>query len=323
MWSSGLTEYEDNALPSTPGAFYLSVIGPTASGKSNLAMLLAERLQGEIVNCDSIQLYKNFDIGSAKPSTKDQTNIRHHLIDYISWEQSFDASLFATVARKTIADVSAKHKLPIAVGGSGLYLRALWGEQFHNLPSDPNTRAQFQHRSHDDLYAELKEKDPQRAKEIHQHDIYRLTRALEIIALTGKPMSQILQEARAKQTLDNPFSCPCIILLSPERSQLHHNIALRTKFMLKNGLIDEVKSILDQGCPRESKIMQSIGYKQVGDFLAGEVRKCELEEKIIFATRQYAKRQVTWYKKVNAHITLESHPNIDEFVKKLAKYFPK
>lgn len=264
---------------------YICIGGPTASGKSSLAMRIAQELGGEIVCGDSVQIYRGFDIGSAKPTPDEMKLVPHHLFDICDWSQTYDAFSYARDARRVILEIASRGKTPIVVGGTGLYLRALMGDAFDSGPHDPVLRAELNLQTSAELMHELQETDPVRAAQIHEHDHFRLARAVEVARLGGGTgVSELWFPER-------------LILCSPERAQLHSNIAQRVAIMLENGLIAEVESLLAQGCTREAKPMQSIGYKQVAAFLHGELSREELPSRILFATRQYAKRQCTWFKR--------------------------
>ncbi|NRA44452.1 MAG: tRNA (adenosine(37)-N6)-dimethylallyltransferase MiaA [Oligoflexales bacterium] len=284
-------------------ASFLSVIGPTASGKSSLALGLAQEFGAELVNCDSVQVYRGFDIGSAKPSAAEQDLVPHHLLDCVSWHEDYDAARFAEMARSSILEINRRGKLAIVVGGSGLYLRFLWGQSFHELPSDPVLREELNSQDSGSLYKRLQSLDPLRAEQLHPKDKFRITRAIEINLLAGKTISE-LTKASVKAT----FPPLGVIFINRERSELHERIAQRASAMLAQGFLDEVKSLLALGCPHDAKPMQSIGYKQAVDYLEGQslYNKAQLLEKIIVATRQYAKRQLTWYRKVQHDIAIDN-----------------
>lgn len=290
---------------------YLAIIGPTASGKSDLALKLASELDGEIVSCDSVQIYKGFDIGSAKPTADERARIPHHLLDLMEWSESFDANQYRLAARKVIADIESRGKQAIVVGGTGLYFRALWGYEFHDLPHDEILKQELSKLSQDELYDKLKQLDPERSAVLHKHDKFRLVRACEVAILTGGSVSDYIKN----QDLS---LCPpaFIIKCLPSKSQLHENIVKRTQQMLDQGLIAETKKLLSQGCPFDAKPMQSIGYRQVCDYLSSEISPAarssvvneELSAKIITATRQYAKRQYTWFQKIEPNLTCAQYP---------------
>lgn len=274
---------------------YISILGPTASGKSSLAMKLAKELGGEIVSCDSVQLYKDFDIGAAKATKEDQALVRHHMIDLLGPGESYDAAQYALAARKAIREIWARGKTPIVVGGTGLYYRFLVGDKVHALPSDKSLKEQIKKLSDEELYKKLSELDPARAKELHENDRYRLVRALEIILSADSQFSEQI----TKDGLE-PFTPERCILLNPPRALLHERIKLRSREMITEGLVDEVKK-LRETFSVDAKPMQTIGYKQVNQFLDGEIEtEEEMFLRILYATRQYAKRQVTFFKKLKA-----------------------
>ena len=291
---------------------YIAILGPTASGKSDLAMKLAKKLNGEIVCCDSVQLYKDFDIGSNKPTKKEQEEVPHHMLDMFDAGDNFDAFQYADKAKTVIRSIYQKDKLPIVVVGTGLYFRALEGTDFHQLPSDETLREELNQQSRTQLEQTLKSLDPERFQEIHEHDTYRLIRAVEIALLTKKT-----KKDWSKTEKSTSFA-PCYnILLSPPRKDLHEKIALRVKKMLKSSWIEEVKGLLDKGYDPDSKALQSIGYRQIVLYLLKKLSEDELEEKILFATRQYAKRQITWFKKTKAHYAITNSFDFNNLCEKI------
>lgn len=260
-----------------------------------VAHRLALELGGEIVSCDSVQLYRRFDIGAAKPSREEQAQVPHHMIDILDWSDLYDARHYANDAYRAIDDILNRKKIPVIVGGTGLYLRALWGVEWDDLPSDPSLRAELESLTNEQLAESLQAIDPARAQKIHVNDRYRLLRAVELIRLLGKPISEVSGQRDQK-----PFGH--VIRIFPPRALAHEAIAERTKRMLDDGFIEEVRGLLTKGCPVEAKPMQSIGYKQVCQWLESQMKNRKvLEESIVAATRQYAKRQYTWFKQVAAN----------------------
>ncbi len=273
---------------------YIAIVGPTASGKSSFALQLAEELGGEIINCDSIQFYQGFDIGSAKATQEERAHIPHHGIDLFSWKDTFDASQYQKFAREAIAEISARGAVPIVVGGSGLYFRALVGDRFDDLPSDPVLRGSLQHtHSEKERYEKLQKLDPVRAKEIHPHDEFRTLRALEVVMSSGQTFADCVQASRQA-----PFPPACTIYMKPEKEILEANIRTRVASMLQSNWIAEVQGLLQAGCPLSAIPMSSIGYRQVAEFLQGRLSKENLESEIFTATRRYAKKQRTWFRQV-------------------------
>ncbi len=297
---------------------FLVIGGPTASGKSALAIKLAQDFDGEIINADSVAMYRRFDIGTAKPSLVDRKLVAHHLIDILDAEEELDASRYGDLALAKITELQSMGKLPIVVGGSGLYLRALMREKFHDLPHSPTLRSELSALSNDELFKRLQIVDPERALKIHQNDHFRLARALEIFTLTGKTMAE-LTEAPSKESQQDAI----IITIDPDRKILHQRIASRTEKMLEEGLVEEVKQILASGVPPTAKPFSTIGYKQVLAFLQGHLEAGQLHEQILFATRQLAKRQCTWFHKIPSDIRLQnenlSSENLITLSKKLLR----
>lgn len=292
---------------------WLAILGPTGSGKSALALAIAAALDGEIVSCDSVQLYRGFDLGAAKPTAAERQAVAHHLIDCLDWHQDFDAAQYALLARQTLADVWTRRRLPIVVGGTGLYFRALVAEAFHDaMPKDETLRAQLKQQSTPALYEQLLELDPRRAAQLHPHDRFRVVRAVELCRLLGRPVSDVLQ---APGTDDTPLRRHChLLILDPPRMRLHAAIAQRTHNMLQQGLVSEVQGLLQRGVDPLCKPMQSIGYKQVVAVLQAGQDVGGVAGAVEAATRQYAKRQSTWFRKVRADSRLTDWEATDVIV---------
>ncbi len=289
---------------------FVAVVGPTASGKSFVGMELAKAFQGTIICCDSVQLYRGFDIGSAKPSAQDQARVPHLLFDQFAWDEVCDAAIYARLARAAITDVVDAGRLPIVVGGTGLYLRALIGELWDDdVPSDEGLRQRLAIRQSADLYAELRERDPRRAGQLHENDRFRVIRALEINFLTGAPVRDSAASTRPPPPRDH-----LLVFMNPPRDALYANINDRVRSMLSGGLIDEVRGLLDAGVDPSCKVMGSIGYKEVFRMLSGHLPVADLERDIATATRQYAKRQVTWFKKIAADAVLSETSDVTELL---------
>lgn len=284
-WRIGLTAEVPN---------YFAIVGPTASGKSQLALALAKAYAGEIVNCDSVQVYQGFDIGSAKPTPQERQVVPHHLFDIRTWQQDYDAACFAQDAAACIAAIRQRGKRAILVGGTGLYLRALWGRSFrHDLPKDESLRRRLVLLSNSELVNFLQQRDPVRCTQIHSNDRFRLLRAAELVTLLDGPVSALNEGMPNQEQRHGAFS----IYINPPRPTLHERIAQRTPAMLAAGLLDEVATLLAAGVDPECKPMQSIGYKQCVAVLQGREPASELTERIKAATRQYAKRQCTFFRK--------------------------
>ncbi len=303
-----MTDKIKSLLPHGAKPDFIVVGGPTASGKSSLALELAVALAGEIICCDSVQIYRGFNLGSAKPSQFERDTVPHHLFDVFAWNENCDAAIYAAKAKAAIASIRTKGRLPIVVGGTGLYLRALLGDQWDDdIPSDEGLRAQLNERESGDLFSQLLALDPRRAGQLHVNDRFRVRRALEINLLTGAPVRPV------KSSMDQK-RLHSMIYLNPPKEVLHDRINLRTKQMLSEGLVEEVKGLLSEGVSADCKPMKSIGYKEVVAMLDGQLAPGELEPAIALATRQYAKRQTTLFNKVLSDAVLRQPPNSGEIV---------
>ncbi|HTQ75470.1 MAG TPA: tRNA (adenosine(37)-N6)-dimethylallyltransferase MiaA [Burkholderiales bacterium] len=270
-------------------------IGPTASGKSELAAALAERFPVEVVSVDSAQVYRGMDIGTAKPSPAERAAVPHHLIDILDPTESYSAARFRSDALRFIGEISARGRLPLLVGGTMLYFKAL-REGLSELPeSDAAARAQIDAeaaaRGWPALHKELARIDPATAARLKPNDAQRIQRALEIHRITGNPMSQLVGRRRTAL----PFRLVEVALIPSDRSELHRRIEARFEAMLQRGLVEELRELrkrytLRPGLPS----MRCVGYRQAWQHLEGEYDRDELRNRGIYATRQLAKRQLTW-----------------------------
>lgn len=293
---------------------YVVIAGPTASGKSGLGIRLAKELGGDIVNFDSVQVYRGFDIGAAKPTRDEMSEVPHHLFDIVEPHEEYDARKFSQDALEVMRGIWTRKRIPILVGGTGLYLRALWGEQFHeDMPKDQELRDQLEKRSNPELMKELQRIDPERARKIHLNDRFRLVRAVELAILLGGP-------AFARETSGGERGQGFVIILDPDRGVLHQRIAERSKMMLEAGLLEEVQRLLDAGVPQTVKPFGSIGYKQCLEAINDGISSDALLEKIKAATRQYAKRQTTWFKKVSCQLRLTDACQLEEHQESLRRH---
>lgn len=277
----------------------VAIAGPTASGKSSLAIHLAQRFSGEILNCDSLQMFRGFDIGSAKLSPSERQGIPHHFLDILEPDQQFAAGEYMRQAREILAEVSARGRLPIVVGGTGFYLRALIDGLFAGPSRNPNLRQRLSDRAEERgpgyLHRLLKRLDPSAASAIHPNDAPKLIRAIEVCVLARRPVSELFSEGRMALTGYRVVK----VGLQPPRAALYERINQRTREMFDGGLIDEVKRILEKAYSPEAPAFRSHGYRQAVDHLQGRI---SLDEAIYHAqtrTRQYAKRQTTWFRKEN------------------------
>lgn len=283
----------DGSGPGKPRLIVL--VGPTASGKTALALRLAGRFGGEIVSADSLQVYRGMDIGTAKPTPEERGLVPHHLLDVVAPDEPFDASRYCELARAVIGRLHGEGKAVFVVGGTGLYIRALLGGLIDSPPADEEVRGAFkeQLRRHgpERLYAALRERDPQAADRIHPRDWVRIIRALEVLELTGR---SIVWHQQAHRFADRPYEA-LRIGLRPERSSLMAAIDARTDRMIAAGFVEEVRRLLAGGYGRSLKPMQALGYRHLAAHLAGEIGREEAVRLIKRDTRRYARRQLTWF----------------------------
>lgn len=285
---------EAGAPPSELGKL-LVITGPTASGKTFAAVELAHRLDGELIGADSVQVYRGFDIGSSKPTADELRGVPHHLLDVCSPEQELDAAGFARLADRAIADVRARGKLPIVVGGSGLWLRALLRGLVELPAVDPALRATLHAEAvalgAPALHARLREVDPLAAAQIHENDQVRIVRALEVYAQTGQPLGQL----RAQHALGAPRYQALRVILDWPHEQLSARIQQRTRAMFAAGFVDEVRALLARhgDTPRA---LSAVGYREVVVHLRDGVPLDVTERAVERSTRIYARRQRTWLK---------------------------
>lgn len=278
----------------------IAVAGPTASGKSALALRLCKDYNGELISCDSMQIYKGMDIGTAKPSLTERSEIPHHLIDICEPNVDFSAAAFAELAAAAIADVRARGKMPVLCGGTGLYLDSLLkGVNFGEMESDPDYRAELfsfaEKEGAEALHKRLQDIDPDAAASIHPNNIKRVVRALEICRLSGMTKTQWDQNAVKNES---PYA-PCILALDyRNRENLYARIHMRVDEMFDMGLEEEVRALQNAGhLSPDTTAGGAIGYKELLGYLRGEMTKEEAANAIKTATRHYAKRQLTWFRR--------------------------
>lgn len=272
------------------------ICGPTAVGKTGFAIELARCFSAEIIGADSMQIYRLMNIGTAKPTPEEQTSVLHHLVDIIDPGQDFDAAAFAKQADKAILELEARGILPLVVGGTGLYIKALLYGLFDSQPVDPEVRLRLQALADQEeaaaLHRRLALKDPQAAARIHHNDTYRLIRALEIIETSGSPLSDL----HAEHGFNQPRYAALQIGLTLPREALYQRINQRVDQMLAAGLEKEVRHLLSQGYDSGLKSMQSLGYRHMIDFIQGRVDWKETVRLLKRDHRRYAKRQMTWFR---------------------------
>ena len=270
--------------------------GPTGSGKSDLALLIAENFDGEIINCDSLQVYRHFDIGTAKLPLEERRGIPHHLIDILDPDELCTAGAYARLARNTIGEISSRGRLPILAGGTGFYLRALLEGLFEGPVRDQPLRdrlAARENRRPGSLHRLLRRFDSTAAAKIHANDVPKVTRALEICMLTRQPVSRLFQQGRDALTGYRTLK----LGLLPDRETLNPRLDSRCGWMFEHGLVEEVRYILALGFPPECKPFESHGYKQALQLIHGELNA---RDAVFYAqrnTRHYAKRQITWFRR--------------------------
>lgn len=272
------------------------IAGPTASGKSGLAVELSLLLHGEILNADSMQVYRYMDVGTAKPSLSERRAVPHHLLDVVDPDEEFNAALYRSIAVPVIQDLVSRGKVCFIVGGTGLYIKTLMGGLLQCPPADPVLRQRLrdQANSHglDLLYGRLKELDPVSAKKIHAHDRVRILRALEVIELTKKPFSDLVQNHGFQDSAFHALK----ICLQIDRKELYHRINERSLLMVERGLVEETKSLLARGYSPDLKPMKSLGYRHAVRHLEGRYDREEMVQQLQLDTRRYAKRQLTWFR---------------------------
>lgn len=284
-----------------PAPLVLVIGGPTASGKSSLALRLARHLgQAELVCADSVTVYRGLDIGSAKPSAAERAEIPHHLLDIASPKENFTAADFVAHARAAIAGILSRGAVPVVVGGTGFYLRALLrgmakGEENETAAAAEKAKLEARAKAEgwDVLYRELMQKDPGSAPTIHPNDHYRIVRALQAMALHGRPWSELNREARAQAPFYPGLKFFCV---DPGKEELEKRILSRAQSMVGEGLLAEVRGLVAAGVPMEARPLQSVGYAECVQCLRGEFPESQLAARIAQGTKRLAKSQRTWFK---------------------------
>ncbi|SEF47017.1 tRNA dimethylallyltransferase [Caloramator fervidus] len=299
------------------------IAGPTASGKTAIGIEVAKRINGEVVSADSMQIYKYMDIGSAKPTKEEMQGIPHHMIDIIDPKQEFSVALYREMAVKCIDDIIDRGKVPIVVGGTGLYINSLtYPLDFTETAKDEEYRKYLQKLAEEKgnkyVHEMLKEVDPESYERLHVNDLKRIIRALEVYKNTGKPISEFQKESKKKE-IDYNIAYIGLIM---DREKLYERINKRVDKMFEQGLIEEVKRLKEMGYTRDMISMQGIGYKEVFDYLDGYLTLDEVKDIIKQNTRRYAKRQLTWFRREDRirWFNLDEYNNIDEVVDDIIKY---
>ena len=286
------------------------ICGPTASGKTALSIELAKKINGEIVSCDSMQIYKDMNIGTAKPTEEEKEGIKHYLLDFISPDERYSVADYKKDAKKAIKEILNKGKIPIIVGGTGLYIDSLIYEiEFQDIEFDEEYRKKLEKEVEEkglqELYERAKKIDPEAIKKISQNDKKRILRILEIYHSTGKNKTEQEKESRKKE-VEYDYK---VYALNWDREKLYDRINKRVDIMIEQGLIEEVKNIYNK-YDKFPTAMQGLGYKEVVEYLEGKTTKEEMIEKIKQETRRYAKRQVTWFRKNKQTIWLNAEDEL-------------
>jgi tRNA dimethylallyltransferase len=285
-----------NRCMATDPSPVLAIVGPTATGKSELAMRVAREVGGEIVNADALQVYRGLDIGTAKPTVEERREVPHHLIDLLAPEERFSAGEHARRGRAAIEEIRRRGRQPIVVGGSGFYLQALFEGLSPLPPSDPELRRELARRAAEEgaesVHAVLAAVDPATARRLAPADVQRVVRALEVAITTGRPLSRWIAERPAGE---DPLPAVRVALTLP-RALLYDRIAARVARMLAQGWVEEVRGLLDQGVDPEAPAFQAIGYRQLVRFVRGGWSLEAAQADTVQATRRFAKRQLTWFR---------------------------
>jgi len=271
----------------------VAIVGPTAVGKSKLAIRLAQTIDGEIVSADSRQVYRHMDIGTAKPSLQERTLVPHHLIDVVDPDHNFSLALYQEMTCRAVADIQQRGKVALLVGGSGLYVRAVVGGfRIPQIPPDAELRRNLEDKAAREgsqaLYRELERIDPDAARSIDPRNIRRLIRAIEVYRIGGVPFSQLQRSSPSFRTL--------LIGLTAERHDLYRRIDSRVDRMMEQGLVSEVKGLLARGYGLDLPSMSGLGYKQIGQYLQGKMVLDEAVQQIKFETHRFARHQYAWFR---------------------------
>lgn len=299
------------------------ICGPTASGKTALSIELAKKINGEIISSDSMQIYKDMDIGTAKPTKQEMQEIKHYLLDFVEPDQRYSVAQFKKDAEKAIEEILAKNKVPIIVGGTGLYVDSLiYGIEYQEIELDKKYREELEEKAQKEgletLYEQAQKIDPQAMEKISANDKKRILRILEIYHSTGKTKTQQEIESR-KNEVKYDYK---VFALNMEREKLYERINKRVDIMIEQGLIQEVENL----CSKYTEFptaMQGLGYKEVVEYLQGKISEQEMIEKIKMETRRYAKRQLTWFRKNKQTIWLDAtkgKENVEIILKEYYKF---
>ena len=295
------------------------ICGPTASGKTSLGIKLTNRINGEIISCDSMQIYKDMDIGTAKPTLEERNAAKHYLVDFVSPDKRYSVADYKKDAEETIDKIISEGKTPIIVGGTGLYLNSLvYGIEYPNIETDLKYREELENRVLAEglgkLYDEAAEIDPEAIKKISPNDKKRILRILEIYHATGKTKTEMEIESK-KKGVKYDYK---IFVLNMEREKLYDRINKRVDIMIENGLEEEVRKLIEK-YTKFPTAMQGLGYKEIIEYFDNKITRDEAIEKIKMESRRYAKRQITWFKSYKNAIWLdaENENNVDIILEEL------
>ncbi len=274
------------------------VAGPTASGKTDLAIDIANAVGGEIVSADSMQIYKYMDIGTAKPTKEERKKCPHYLIDFVDPRVEFSVADYVGVAHARIEDIVSRGKIPVMCGGTGLYINSVIDDvEFGEYENDMKLREELREIAEKDggekLIEMLREFDPVSAERLHPNNLKRVIRAIEFFRISGVPISEHQEETKKKESRYEPI----MFLIDRPREELYERINRRVDVMIETGLVDEVKSLLNKGFTRDLNSMQGIGYKEIIAYLEGEIPLEEAIDRVKQNSRHYAKRQLTWFRR--------------------------
>ena len=294
--------------------------GPTAVGKTEISIKLAKAINGEIISADSIQVYKHLDIGSAKVTTEEMDGVKHYLIDVLEPDEEFNIYVFKKLAMEAMEEIYAKGKIPIIAGGTGFYIQALlYDVEFSEEEGDKSYRHMLEKKAEEEgvtvIHNMLKEVDPVAADEIHENNLKRVIRALEYYNETGMRISEHNKEQRQKES---PYNFRYYVL-NMDREKLYSRINLRVDIMAENGLVDEVKKLKEMGYGKELNSMQGIGYKEIYDYVDGVYDYDTAIETLKKNTRNFAKRQITWFKREKEVVWL-NHEEFDNDKEKILEF---
>lgn len=297
------------------------ICGPTASGKTSLSIELAKQINGEIVSCDSMQIYKDMTIGTAKPTKEEMDGIKHYLLDFVSPDQRYSVAEYKKDAENAIEKIISEGKVPIVVGGTGLYLEALiYNIEYQNIEEDMEYRNKLYEIEREQglskLYEMASKIDSKAMEKISPNDKKRICRVLEIYHLTGKTKTELEEESRKNEPKYNYK----LFGITMDREKLYERINLRVDIMINQGLLDEVKNLLEK-YNNFPTAMQGLGYKEVVEYLNGLITKDEMIDKIKMETRRYAKRQITWFKRIENIIWLDGLNKTEENVNSIMEVY--